>query len=295
MKKITLIFLFITCKIAIAQSYELINNDTVNTIDVTGKKQGKWIITNIMVHKPCYADDQKVEEGKFADSKKVGFWKEYYCNKALKSKITYENGRPSGYAILYHDNGKVKEEGLWKNNRWVGDYKLYFSNGQVQQAFMFNTSGKREGAQQYFFENGQLMIDGVWADGKESGTLKEYYENGDLRSEKTFNGGNIDPSSIKNYDPKKPLVEKPVDILIEAPAPPVVAKKDEKDNLGKVFTGEGYWKLYNANKQVSKDGEFSKSRLMDGKVYFYSADGILTRIAVYKGGRYIGDSVIEED
>jgi antitoxin component YwqK of YwqJK toxin-antitoxin module len=64
--------------------------------------------------------------------------------------------------------------------------------------------------------------------------------------------------------------------------------------LGKVFNGEGYWKLYNANKQVSKDGTFSKSRLVDGKVYFYSSDGILTRIAVYKDGKYVGDAVVEE-
>ncbi len=294
MKKITLILLFITCKIVIAQSYELVNNDTINVIDLTGKKQGKWVITNAVLHKPCYTDDQKVEEGKYLDSKKTGFWKEYFCNNALKSKIAYENNRPSGYAIMYHDNGKIKEEGLWKNNRWVGDYKLYFSNGQVQQAFTFNASGKREGEQQYFYENGQLMIEGMWAEGKESGTLKEYYENGDLRSQKDFNGGNLDVASVKNYEPKKPLVETPAEILIEAPAPPVMAKKDEKDNLGKVFSGEGYWKLYNINKQISKDGEFHKNRLMDGKAYFYSADGILTRIAVYKEGKYIGDSVIED-
>lgn len=295
MRKITLILFFITCKIAIAQSYELVNNDTINIIDVTGKKQGKWIITNIMLKKPCYADDQKVEEGKFTDSKKIGFWKEYYCNKALKSKINYENGRPNGYAILYHENGKIKEEGLWKNNRWVGDYKLYFSNGQVQQAFTFNGSGKREGEQKYYYENGQVMIEGNWVEGKENGVLKEYYENGDIRSIKEFNGGNMDPASVKNYEPKKPIAETPPEIKIEAPAPPVMAQKTEQDNMGKVFNGEGYWKLYNANKQVSKDGVFHNSRLMDGKAYFYNSDGLLTRIAVYKDGRYIGDSVIEDE
>lgn len=73
MKKNTLIILFITCKIGIALSYGLVNNDTINVIDLSGKKQGKWIITNIMLHRPCYEDDQKVEEGKFTDSKKVGF------------------------------------------------------------------------------------------------------------------------------------------------------------------------------------------------------------------------------
>ena len=294
MKKVVLILFFITCKIAIAQSYELLNNDTINFTDALGKRQGKWIITNKLLHKPEYTEDQKVEEGKYTDSKKMGKWLEYYPNNNVKSKITYENNRPSGYAILYHDNGKIKEEGLWKNNRWVGDYKLYYENGQVQQEFNFNASGKREGVQKYYYENGQMMIEGNWAEGKEAGLVKEYYENGDIKAEKNFNGGNLDPATTKTYEPKKPIVAKAEEPALKNAAPPVVVQKGEKDNLGKAFNGEGYWKLYNANKQVSKDGTFAKNRLIDGKVYHYSSDGILTRIAVYKDGKYVGDAVIQE-
>ncbi len=292
MKKAILILLFITYKIGIAQSFELIGNDTINFTDTFGKRQGKWIIFNKDLHREGYADDQKVEEGKFIDSKKTGIWKEYYPNTNIKSIITYENNRPSGYAKMYHDNGKIKEEGLWKNNRWVGDYKLYYENGQVQQAFQFNVNGKREGTQTYYYDNGQVMIAGNWAEGKESGVLKEYYENGDLKSEKNFNGGTMDESSVKNYEPKKEIAVKPAEKVPEPP--PIIAQKTEKDNLGKTFNGEGYWKLYNTNKQISKDGTFVKNRLIDGKVYHYSPDGILTRIAVYKDGKYVGDSVIEE-
>jgi len=291
-RKITLILLFITYKVVVAQSYELINNDTINFTDANSKKQGKWIIFNRTLHKPDYADDQKVEEGRFADSKKTGIWKEFFPNNSLKSKITYENNRPSGYAVMYHDNGKIKEEGLWKNNRWVGDYKLYYENGQVQQEFKFNATGKREGPQTYYYANGQPMIEGNWTEGKEAGLLKEYYENGDIKAEKNFNGGTLDIASTKTYEPTKPIVK--ITEKVEIAAPPVIAQKNEKDNLGKQFNGEGYWKLYNANKQVSKDGTFSKNRLMDGKVYYYSPDGILTRVAVYKDGKYVGDSVIEE-
>lgn len=293
MRKVVLILLFITCQVALAQSFELSGKDTINVTDANGKKQGKWVIKNATLHKPCYADDQTVEEGKYIDSKKTGPWKEYYCNKNIKSIITYENNRPQGYAKMYNDNGKIKEEGLWKNNRWVGDYKLYYDNGQVQQAFKFNESGKREGPQVYYHENGQVMIEGNWAGGKESGQLKEYYENGDLKSVKNFNDGNVDAASIKNFEPKKPIVAKKPEEKVESP--PIVPQKTEKDNLGKTFNGEGYWKLYNSNKQVSKDGTFSKSRLIDGKVYYYDSDGILSRIAIYKEGKYVGDAVIEDD
>lgn len=297
MKKVFIIVLIVFSKIAFAQTFELVGNDTINLMDSLGKKQGKWIVTNKMIHKPCYADDQKVEEGVYLDSKKTGIWTEYYCNNNLKSKITYDNNRPNGYAIMYHENGKIKEEGLWKNNRWVGDYKLYYENGQVQQAFKFNTIGKRAGDQKYYWENGQTMIEGSWEDGKESGILREYYENGDLKSEKNFAGGYLDVTTVKNFEPKKPLVKTVEKEVIEDPvkvAPIEVDKKVEIVNSGKPFDGEGEWKLYNRNKQVSKDGIFHKNRLVDGKVYIYNANGILTRIALYKNGKYIGDSVIEE-
>lgn len=278
------------------QSFEMSGKDTINKVDAEGHKQGKWVVTNKIKNLPDYKDDQKVEEGMYADNKKTGIWKEYYPNGNVKNKITFENNRPNGYAIMYHDNGKISEEGLWKNNRWVGDYKLYYENGQVAQEFKFNTSGKREGQQKYYFENGQTMIEGDWKEGKEAGIVKEYYQNGDIRSEKNFNDGNIDVATSKTYEPKKPLPkeeEKPKDSIENAPK--IVVKQDEKPNLpNKVFDGEGQWTLYNKNKQLSKEGVFSKGRLIDGKVYYYSENGILNRIAVYKNAVYIGDTPIEE-
>ena len=290
MKKTIIIFLFLSLNVS---AYYAQTKDSINVTDATDKKQGKWIIYGKTYHKINYADDQKVEEGMYTDGKKTGIWKEYYPNNVLKSKITYENGRPNGYAIMYHDNGKIKEEGLWQMARWVGEYKLYYDNGQVQQEFKFTAGGKREGEQKYYYESGQLMIVGNWAGGKEAGVVKEYYENGDIREERNFNDGVLDAAATKTYEPKQPVVVKtPEEKQI---SPPVIPQKNEKDNMGKQFTGEGVWKLYNANRQLSKDGTFHDYRLVDGKVYNYNGDGLLMRIAIYKGGRYVGDAVIEED
>ena len=295
MNKIVFLLLIII-KVTQGQTFQLVNNDTINLTDSLGKKQGQWIILNKMVNKLCFTDEQKVEEGVFSNSRKTGVWTEYYCNNNMKSKITYENNRPFGYAIMYHDNGKIKEEGLWKNNRWVGDYKLYYENGQVQQSFKFNTTGKREGDQKYFWENGQVMIEGSWAEGKEAGLLKEYYENGDLKSEKNFADGFLDIATVKSFEPKKPIVPEIVKEVAEDPikVAALVVQKTEAVNVGKPFTGEGYFKLYNMNKQVSKDGVFHKNKLIDGKVFTYNTNGILIRISLYKKGKYVGDGIIEE-
>ncbi len=292
----TLYLFVVLCGFSVAQSqtYELVGTDTTNKIDAAGKKQGKWILFG--KHKPggCYQPTQKVEEGKYTDNRKTGSWIEYFCNGNMKNKLTFQNGRPNGYAIMYHENGKISEEGNWVNNRWTGNYKLYYENGQVQHEFLFNQSGKREGPQKYFFENGQKAIEGTFVGGKESGIITEYYENGDKKAEKNYQEGTVDPASIKEFQPVKPIVPKSIEPADNAPK--IMVKADEKPNAaaGKgplILNGQNI--LYNKNKQITKDGVFKDNRLMDGKAYIYDDNGILIRVSVYKNGIYVGDTQVE--
>lgn len=298
MKKLLYILITVCgASFAQSQSYEIIGTDTANRIDVDGKKQGKWILLG--KHKPgtCYQPDQKVEEGKYQDNRKLGIWVEYFCNGNMKNKLTFVNGRPDGYAIMYHENGKISEEGNWKNQRWVGNYKLYYENGQVQHEFVFNPTGKREGAQKYFYENGQVAIEGNFANGKESGLIKEYHENGDIKAEKNYADGNVDVASIKEFAPKKPMVKKSDEPADNAPK--ITVTKDETPNEAAKKTAgplvlNGPYTLYNKSKQITKDGVFKDNRFMEGKAYMYDENGILTRVAVYKNGIYVGDTQAEK-
>lgn len=302
MKNIYLIIVFVVARFGYAQSqsYEInpINKkDTINLIDVTGKKQGLWIVFGKSKPNTCYAENptSKVELGKYADNKKGGIWKEFHCNGNMKNKITFTNGRPDGYAVMYHENGKVSEEGTWKINKWVGNYKLYYDNGQVQQEFNYNPTGKREGQQKYFYENGQVMIEGSWVLGKEAGLIKEYHENGEVKAEKNYNNGAVDVASIKTYEPKKPI--KAENEIVDN-SKKVLVKKDEvvqDQKAAKLPTIlNGYYVLYNKNRQKSKDGDFKDNRLMQGKNYIYDDNGILKRIEIYKNGGYAGDAQIED-
>lgn len=301
MKRLLRIFIILcgTSYILNGQSSEIgPNNDTINRIDGEGKKQGKWILYGKTKPGTCYKPEQEVEKGAYQDNRKTGIWIEFFCNGNMKNKLTFNNGRPDGYAIMYHENGKISEEGNWKVNRWVGNYKLYYDNGQVQHEFVFNTSGKREGAQKYYYENGQVAIEGNFANGKESGVIKEYHENGDIKAEKNYQDGNVDVNSIKTYEPKKPLPKKS-DIPAEN-APKIVLQKDEAPNdaaalkKGGPIILNGQHTLYNKNKQITKDGNFVNNVFMDGKAYFYNENGILTRVAVYKNGIYVGDTQAEK-
>ncbi|HXC05196.1 MAG TPA: hypothetical protein VNZ86_10625 [Bacteroidia bacterium] len=304
MKRFTLILLFVVCRIGLAQSFSVNGKDTFNVVDANGKRQGAWVITGKLANIPEYGADAKVEEGKYLNSLKVGIWKHYFPNGNLQNKLTYENNRPNGYAIMYHENGKISEEGNWKYNKWVGDYKLYYDNGNIQQQFKFNESGKREGKQQYFYEDGTKMIEGDWKEGKEDGTVTEYYPNGQKKAEKFFNGGNIDtdPAKTKTYEMTGPaVVEK------KAPPPPSPNISTAVDKNEKILETKeakaapvdlehinGQATIFNKNRQKSKSGIFKNGKLVDGKVYIYNESGILQRIALFEGGIYKGDSPMED-
>ncbi len=293
------------CKVGLAQSSSRAGKDSLrvvpNEVDANGKRQGAWRILGEMANLPDYGPKAVVEEGKYNNSLKVGIWKHYFPNGVIQNKLTYENNRPNGYAIMYHENGKVSEEGNWKNNRWVGNYKLYYDNGNVQQEFTFNETGKREGPQIYNYEDGQRMIEGNWKGGHEDGVVKEFYPNGDLKADKVFDDGNLNVEKTKMYTPKTVIAEKKA-VVVEDPKIDTKVKATEQ-NLGgtdsKAITGSvtalnGQATIYNKNRQISKVGTFQNGKMVSGKVYIYNDNGILTRIAVYENNSYKGDAPIED-
>lgn len=273
--------------------------DTTGYVDANGLKQGHWTILNSTKHLPGYGDKDKIEEGNYKDNLKQGIWIQYYPGGAIKNKITFKDNRPDGYTVSYFENGKVCEEGIWKNNRWTGDYKLYYENGVIQHQFHYNDNGKRDGDQKYFYPNGKVMIDGAWTGGKQSGVTTEYYDDGTVKATEVFNNGSLDASKSQTFPPKSNKTSDNTTAVAAASAPKTTTttvKSDEKPNIqDKLFTGEGYWKLYNKNKQIAKDGYFHNGHLTDGKDYIYDSNGLLMRIAVYKAGVYQGDAPITEE
>jgi len=300
MKRISHIFIpificFITISVT-AQSAPIINEDTgdpINLIDENNLKQGFWKIFGRMRKTKDYEPNQVIEQGNYENSRKQGFWTKFFPSGKTKSEIEYKNSRPNGSYKTYFENGQVQEEGSWKNNRNMDDFKRYYENGQVSQEFAFNTSGKRDGRQTYFYENGQIMIEADIDAGKEK-FVKEFYEDGSIKAEKAFINGKIDVANTKVYKPKTPIKDRDAEELKKAPIEIVKVDETENVNTG-IFTGDGEHKMYNANRQISKDGLFKSYRLMDGKWYIYNNDGILKQIKQFKEGRYIGDSPLPKN
>lgn len=293
MKKILYIFIPIfICSISIAQSvpnYTIIDGDTINVVDENNLKQGFWKIFGKMRKLPDYQPDQVIEQGKYANSRKQGLWTKFFASGKTKSEIEYKNSRPNGAYRTYFQNGQIEEEGNWKNNRNTSDFKRYYENGQVSQQFAFNSTGKRDGRQTYFYENGQVMIEADIEAGKEK-FVKEFYEDGSVKAEKNFVDGKLDVANTKVYESTTPVKEKKPEGVVEV----VKVSKDEYVNSGD-FKGDGKYKMFNRNKQISKDGFFSAYRFMEGKQYLYNNNGILIKVKLFKEGRYIGDTPLPKD
>jgi antitoxin component YwqK of YwqJK toxin-antitoxin module len=261
---------------------------TYNVIDQNNLKQGHWIYFNKDKKLPDYRDDQKVEEGDYADDLKNGKWTHYFNNDKVKDIITYQGNRPNGFAVFYYPNGNKREEGTWKNNRWVGDYKYYYESGQIASDWKYSAQGSRTGVQKYYHENGQLMIEGEWAEGKESGVIKEFYDNGELKSEKNYQDGKFDAVSSKIYERKGPISSTVSITKVETKQSTAQAGAgdsggDVKYKAG-VFDGNGMYQLKDRQGRVARQGLFEKGFLKDGKVFQYSSDGKLFKTTVYKAG-----------
>ena len=271
-----------------------------NQTNEAGRKIGYWKLTGADKPMPGYSESAIVEEGEFSEGRKIGMWKAYFPSGKLKSEITHDNGRPKGPYTTYYENGQIEERGNWGLNKNMGKFTRYYENGQVQQDFTFDDTGKRNGAQKYYHDNGQLMIEGDWNGGKEDGAIKEYYSNGDIKSIRVFNGGKMDAAKSEFKKASTPAVAmnaepEPVkDANNNVKKTYTVSKQEAAPNIG-VFDGNGPHTLYNKNRQIQQKGIFKNGRLMDGKIYKYSRDGILEVIEIYSGGQYVGDGVITAD
>jgi antitoxin component YwqK of YwqJK toxin-antitoxin module len=294
LKKILLLSGTLAFSAGFSQSFELdpvTKKDTINLIDFKGMKQGRWIVYGKSHPDTCYARTSKVEEGQYGDNRKKGIWTSYFCSGNIYKKITFQNGRPDGYAIFFHENGKTAEEGTWKANKWLGSYKNYYDNGQVQQEFTFNQAGKREGAQKYFYKDGTPQIEGNWNNGKENGLVTEYHPDGSVKKTVNYANGNADVASIKEFKPKKEVAQATETVSTKK----VTATKEEAvaSESSKPTFLNGYHLLYNKDRQKTKEGTFKDNRLMDGKNYIYDRNGMLETIEIYKNGVFVGTTQAE--
>ena len=262
-----------------------INNDTLNKVDpVNGRKVGYWIITGDISKQKGFGAEDKVEEGRYINSRKTGKWIKYWPNGSVRSKITYKYGRTMGAYTTYFQNGKIEEKGIINAGLLSGSYELYWPNGQLRQSKKFNSSGKTEGKVDYFYANGKKELSFTTINGQENGEAIWYYENGDMKKETVFQNGKS--LSTKQYETKKPIIEYKDPSIEKGPQIEGVFNSAQKQLVN------NYGKTYDKDKNLLMDGEFKSGRLFNGRHYLYDEYGLLEKIKVFKNGVFVGNGIL---
>ena len=117
-------------------TYELYLGDTVNCIDKSNQKQGRWVLLGKDKKGKdfrFYKGNQIVETGFYKNDKKTGVWKAYHSSGKIGNEIDYVNDIPNGIAKFYKENGKIISEGNIFESDYTGEYIIYDENGNKQK------------------------------------------------------------------------------------------------------------------------------------------------------------------
>jgi antitoxin component YwqK of YwqJK toxin-antitoxin module len=176
------------------QNYQLINDgrDTVNRIDMNGRKQGPWIVRVASLRgEPGYE-----EEGVFVNDRKEGRWRVYNLMGDLIGIENYRWGNKDGIAQYFNINGELRAEQSWKA----------LNPDKVYDTIQVEDPDKLDSYHQVVVKNeGASLKHGTW---------KYYDENGIVIREENYVLGKLEHDNTVAVEPsEQKKVPKPKEVL----------------------------------------------------------------------------------
>lgn len=87
-----------------------VKGDTLNIVDLKGKKQGRWVVTV----QPLRGEPGYEEQGVYVDDKKDGRWQQFYLTGDIQAIENYKWGNKHGKCYYYNRWGALVREESWK-------------------------------------------------------------------------------------------------------------------------------------------------------------------------------------
>ncbi len=139
------LMLLLSGKAGIAQTFTMVNKDTINYTDAGGNKQGVWrenFTTGLLKRETIYMDGLKnglellffqwpnciKEETEYVNDTLVRRIS-YHRNCNVKTVESFRKGQREGYIRNYNSDGVLESEGLYKNGKLQGTVKKFDKNG----------------------------------------------------------------------------------------------------------------------------------------------------------------------
>ena len=130
-----------------AKNYYIIADGYITLKD--SLKDGLWII--------YYDNDttKKVFEGCILNSKRQGFWRNWYSNGVCQIERYYENGMINGVIRNWDLNGCLIQESYYVDNIPLGYDREWYPNKFIKNEEYYEY-GKNKGLKKTFFDNGNI-------------------------------------------------------------------------------------------------------------------------------------------
>lgn len=118
----------VTGKAAVAYTYYWFKPDTI--LATKGGFDGKWLHGDYEVFFP---NKNLAEKGQFEHGLKVGEWRSWYANGALKSITHWSRSKKQGRFLLFDETGARVEEGTYKDDLLTGKLTHYAADTVVSR------------------------------------------------------------------------------------------------------------------------------------------------------------------
>lgn len=160
----------------------VLTKDSINILDASGKKQGKWI--------KKYDNEVVRYIGQFKDDKPYGKFQYFTETGELKTLTLYSSGGDSTFTSHYNKSGVIIAKGYYFQQQKTGTW-LYYNDEKMLLAEEVYKNGVKDGLWKVYFRNGNVSETVTWKDGKREGEFVQYHENGKEKLRTAFKNDEI--------------------------------------------------------------------------------------------------------
>jgi antitoxin component YwqK of YwqJK toxin-antitoxin module len=210
----------------------LFGQDTINTKDAKGLRQGYW--------RKVDSVGRLIYEGRFRDGIPIGEFLYYYPDGKLKtvSKVSSQGRRAS--TISYFPGGKKMAVGNYLDEKKDSLWQFYSEfTGNVVSSDTYQ-NGVINGESKVFYPEGELSEIQIYKDGVKDGPWEQYFPDGKLKLRGSFNAGDKEGKFKAFYNSGIPMI------------------------TGQYFQGhqDGTWVYYDEKGTMARQEVYNKGRLI---------------------------------
>jgi antitoxin component YwqK of YwqJK toxin-antitoxin module len=184
-------------------------------------------------------------------------------------------------ADIYCDTCTI-EQGYYKSGKKTGEWRSFYGNHTIKSTIEYK-NGRINGKVSSYYFTGCIKEKGTWIGTALYDTLKTY-------------SGHPDSCGvlikIAFYNGNKKFT-KPVEGKLPDPNPDNAKKLTGDEIKSDQEVKDGYNKVYDSKRRILLDGEFKDGKIYTGQWYRYNSEGTLTKIELYKDGKYVGDAKLD--